>query len=354
MGSKSVKKQEILYNLNEHIKHNILLYDKKFYLQKIGIPQGSIISPLLCSFYFGYLEENVILPFLEKNPEPVATHTEGEIASSHRFLMLRFTDDFLFLTTSREKASRLLSRLKRGFRDFNFQMNEKKFSANFDDGHTLWTQPNKADIGTDGIQFVQWGGLLINSHTLEIQADYSRYLNNHLRSTLTVCWQGKPASHLKERLCNFLRPKCHAIFFDSNVNSAPIVRLNIYQVFVLCAMKFHCYVRDLSCYCKLKPRFYFNAIRRSLGYMKNLIKKRMRARYLPNIQPVLKLENDEVEWLGLVAYVRVLKRKQTMHKQLLASLNSQLLKHSISRSISPELCFAVDDCHSSVIWKMKY
>lgn len=88
--------------------------------------------------------------------------------------------------------------------------------------------------------------------------------------------------------------------------------------------------------------------------MKNLIKKRMVARYLPDIRPVLKLENDEVEWLGLVAYARVLKRKQTMHKQLLASISSQLLKNRISGSISPELSYAVDDRHSSVIWKVKY
>lgn len=88
--------------------------------------------------------------------------------------------------------------------------------------------------------------------------------------------------------------------------------------------------------------------------MKNLIRKRMRAQYLPNMHPILKLENDEVEWLGLVAYIRVLKRKQMMHKRLLASISSQLLKHRISGSISPELSYAVDDRHSSVIWKVKY
>ena len=94
----------------------------------------------------------------------------------------------------------------------------------------------------------------------------NRYLNNHLSSTLTVCWQGKPGVHLKEKLCVFLRPKCHPIFFDSNVNSEAVVRLNIYQIFLLCAMKFHCYIHDLSFICKLHKRYCSDIIQRSLRY----------------------------------------------------------------------------------------
>jgi hypothetical protein len=94
----------------------------------------------------------------------------------------------------------------------------------------------------------------------------NRYLNNHLRSTLTVCWQGKPGRHLKQKLCLFMRPKCHPIFFDSNINSAAVVRLNIYQAFLLCAMKFHCYICDLSYLCKLRTGFYLSIIGRSLRY----------------------------------------------------------------------------------------
>jgi telomerase reverse transcriptase len=94
----------------------------------------------------------------------------------------------------------------------------------------------------------------------------NRYLNNHLSSTLTVCWQGKPGRHLKRKLCGFMRPKCHPIFFDSNINSAAVVRLNIYQAFLLCAMKFHCYICDLSYLCKLSTGFYLSIIERSLRY----------------------------------------------------------------------------------------
>ena len=94
----------------------------------------------------------------------------------------------------------------------------------------------------------------------------NRYLNNHLSSTLTVSWQGKPGHHLRAKLCSFMRPKCHPIFFDSNINSAAVIRLNIYQAFLVCAMKFHCYVCDLSYICKLRAGFYLYIIERSLRY----------------------------------------------------------------------------------------
>lgn len=95
---------------------------------------------------------------------------------------------------------------------------------------------------------------------------YNRYWNDHLRSTLTVCWQGKPDLDLETKLQCFMRPKCHPIFFDSNINSADVVRLNIYQVFLLCAMKFHCYVSELSYVWKLNTSSYLKIIEKSLRY----------------------------------------------------------------------------------------
>ena len=94
----------------------------------------------------------------------------------------------------------------------------------------------------------------------------NRYLNNHLSSTLTVSWQSKPGRHLRAKLCSFMRSKCHPIFFDSNINSAAVIRLNIYQAFLVCAMKFHCYICDLSYICKLHAGFYLYIIERSLRY----------------------------------------------------------------------------------------
>lgn len=93
-----------------------------------------------------------------------------------------------------------------------------------------------------------------------------RYLSCHLRSTLTVCRQGKVGQNLKAKLKNYLMPKCYPIFYDSNINSPGVVRLNIYQAFLICAMKFICHLSNLSILPRFKAKFCMNAIETSLRY----------------------------------------------------------------------------------------
>ncbi|XP_022636924.1 telomerase reverse transcriptase isoform X2 [Vigna radiata var. radiata] len=360
---KLVKKKVLFSDLTEHVKHNVLQFNGKFYLQDVGIPQGGVLSSLLCSVYYGHLEKRVIFPFLEKTLESgcCKENNDGQNncpdkVSSSSYMLMRFLDDFLFISTSKKQADSFFSRLQRGFRGYNCYMNEKKFGANFDVEQISGSSLNRVYVGEDGASsFLRWSGLLINCSTMEIQADYTKYLANHLSSTLTVRWQGKPGINLKEKLCLFLRPKCHPIFFDSNINSAAVVRLNVFQVFLLCAMKFHCYIRDLSFICKFHKRYCSNIIEGSLRYMHLLIKKRMHSMTLnSDVQPILVLEKEEVEWLGLHAYIQVLKRKESRHKDLLAILRSRLLSHRMSGRVSPELKYAIDTKNSSLLWEIKY
>ncbi|KAH9771487.1 Telomerase reverse transcriptase [Citrus sinensis] len=364
--SRSVKKEKLFFILNEHVKRNLLQFDNKFYLQGIGIPQGSVVSSLLCSLYYGDMERNVLYPIIEKIRES-ATEVRSGSHSSERingdettssfpnYMLLRFIDDFLFISTSRKQAANFFSRLQRGFREYNCYMNEEKYGVNFDIGDKLGLSSNRVFVGHDGITFLRWSGLLINSSTLEVQGDYTRYLNSHLSSTLTVCWQGKPAKHLKSRLRGFMGPKCHPIFFDSNINSAAVVRLNMYQAFLLLAMKFHCYISNLSYICNLSATSYLKIIEGSFRYVHVLIKRRMASLSIgPNICPTFTLEKGEVEWLGLHAYVQILKRKQSRHRELVSLLRSKLLRHRITGVVSCELKYAVEASHSFLIWKIKY
>lgn len=186
-----MKKQELFFTLKEHVKYNVLQLDKKFYLQGVGIPQGSILSSLLCSLYFGHLERNVIFPFLEKTCESASKDIsrrhicrnvseqegrEDKFDSSPDYLLLRFIDDFLFISTSKKQAASFFSRLQRGFRNYNCFMNDDKFSVNFDIGHTSGIPSNRIYVGEDHISFLRWSGLLINCRTLEVQADYTKLI----------------------------------------------------------------------------------------------------------------------------------------------------------------------------------
>ena len=50
------QKQDILALLEEHITENIVKIGEDYYRQVVGIPQGSVLSAILCSFFYGDLE----------------------------------------------------------------------------------------------------------------------------------------------------------------------------------------------------------------------------------------------------------------------------------------------------------
>ncbi|CAL5400262.1 unnamed protein product [Camellia sinensis] len=300
--SRKIRKEELYFNLNEHVKQNVLQLDKKYYLQ-----------------------HNLLLDIYQRH------------------------DDYD--ASAEKQAARFFSRLQRGFREYNCYMNQEKCGLNFDIDQKSGITSNRVHMGDDGITFLRWCGLFINCCTLEVQADYTRYLNTHLSSTLTVCWQGKPGHHSKAKLCDHLRPKCHPIFYDSNINSAVVVRLNIYQAFLLCGMKFHCYVYDLSNICRLSAKSYIGIIEGSFS----LIKKRMHSMDVDStFRPIFQVEKGEVEWLGLVAYIQVLKRKQSRYKEVLSLLRSRLIAQAKAKCVSSILKDAVDDSRSPVMWKIMY
>lgn len=171
--------------LKEHLKNNVLKLGQCYYLQTVGIAQGSILSTLLCTLYYGHMENSIIFPYLSKNdhdrqilPDDVNGCAAPEAttdlsSSSSQYLLLRYVDDFLFLTTSKKQAISFFTRLWRGFYNYNCNMNKDKFCTNFDFGaHKL--DLKRLLVTSDDVSFLKWSGLLINCCSLEVQADYSR------------------------------------------------------------------------------------------------------------------------------------------------------------------------------------
>ncbi|CAN1344024.1 Telomerase reverse transcriptase [Linum perenne] len=363
---KKLSRFNLFRTLTDHLKFNILRMGDLFYLQDKGIPQGSIISSLLCSLYYGHLDRHVIFPHLDKTSQPNIKNASpvrqlsGSANAVDCYVLLRLIDDFLLITTSKNQAASFVSKLKRGFDEYNCYMNQDKYCLNFDTGRESQLQTKRICVSHDGTSFLPWSGLLLNSSTLDIQADYSRYLKNPLSSCLTINWEKGPSRHLKRKLRAFMRPKCHALFYDSNINSAPIVRLNVFQAFLLCAMKFHCYISEMSYICKLPTKCLLKIIEHTWRYthtLHKLIKRRMNsASSGSHPRPVLQLEKTEVVWLAIKAYIAVLKKKQSRHRDLLSMLRSKLSAHPLGNgeNVKPELKYAVDRSNSSLLWGIKY
>lgn len=163
------------------LKNNMLQMDNRFYVQIAGIPQGHRLSSLLCCFYYGHLERTLIYPFLKKASKDVSAkdcNREKELITPTSYKLLRFIDDYLFVSTSRDQATSFYHRLKQGFKDYNCFMNEKKFCINFEDEKESRCSSKRMYVGDNGVPFVRWTGLLINSRTFEVQVDYTRFASS--------------------------------------------------------------------------------------------------------------------------------------------------------------------------------
>lgn len=145
-------RSKLLSLLEDHVERNIIKIGKKFYRQKTGIPQGSVLSSLLCNYFYAELEREC-LGFLEKNES----------------IILRLVDDFLLITTNKDHARWFLQIMHDGVEQYGVEVNPDKSLANF-----------KAVI--NGQQVPQSGNLtafpycgnVIDTRTLEIAKDRDR------------------------------------------------------------------------------------------------------------------------------------------------------------------------------------
>ncbi|KAH0398581.1 hypothetical protein KCU89_g7089, partial [Aureobasidium melanogenum] len=149
----------ILALLREHIERNIVQIGKKFYRQTTGIPQGSVVSSLLCNFFYAELEQRV-LAFLQDDES----------------LLLRLIDDFLLITTNRDHATRFVQVMHRGLPEYGLRVKEDKSKVNFDvqvDGRVVSRLPAATNF--------PYCGNAINTVNLNITRDETRRQQNSRR-----------------------------------------------------------------------------------------------------------------------------------------------------------------------------
>lgn len=105
-------KESLIREITSFITQNIITFQNENYVQVKGLPQGSILSPILCSLYFQYLDEIFFNKIIQKG---------------HIF---RYVDDFLIFTPCLNEIIELIVKFK-SIANLGISMNIKKIESNF-------------------------------------------------------------------------------------------------------------------------------------------------------------------------------------------------------------------------------
>ncbi|OWP01965.1 telomerase reverse transcriptase [Marssonina coronariae] len=219
--------QEILSLLREHISHNLVKIGKKFYRQKSGIPQGSVVSSLLCNYFYADLE-SAHLGFLK----------EGQDAP--RNLLLRLVDDFLLITTDVEDARHFLEVMHQGVAEYGVRVNPEKTLVNFE--VCVGGKKVPRVLGGGGFPYC---GSWIDMQNLDISRDLARRGGMPLADSLTVEYSRVPGKAFQKKVLNTFKIQAHAMYLDTSFNSLATVRANLARAFSETAMKMYMYMRCL-------------------------------------------------------------------------------------------------------------
>ncbi|KAJ5492091.1 Telomere reverse transcriptase [Penicillium expansum] len=321
VDSKAQKEHDadgLLALLDEHVRHNLVKIGNKYFRQRNGIPQGSVLSSILCNFFYAELERK-ILGFIK--PE--------------NSLLLRLVDDFLLITPDAAVAMHFLEVMIRGQPAYGVQVNPAKSMTNFSaavDGILL---PR-----LEGTSLFPYCGSLIDTHTLEFHRDRDRILEGGesaaatLSNTLTVEASHLPGRTFHRKVLSSFRLQLHAMYIDDGHNSRAVVLANLYCSFITSAMKMYRYMKSLRGRAHPGPAIITQTIRDLISQTNGTIKARRAGNSESSFSCFV--QRCHLQYLASAAFRFVLKRKQTRYAVVLHWLDS-LIKDARPTSDSEAL-----------------
>lgn len=292
----AISKEQIMDQLREHLTSHMVVtkgrYGNRYLLQSTGIPQGSIISSLLCNFYYGDVECRLLdcrCGLTRSHAAMGGTCEQNDSAKgatnkSVIDLLARMVDDFLLVTTELVDLERFFLTMHRGDARLGVEINKDKTNSSadlkipVDDGSTDEIGI-KARVESD---FFSWCGMLFDTITGEVRIDYNRFVDGRGGDDLTVERVSHEGEQLLVQMKRFVRPRCIPILFDPFINTLTVQVVNFYQMMVYSAVKTVEYLRSLGN--ELAPRtpllsnphFLVCGIESTIDFGYNLIKGRLK------------------------------------------------------------------------------
>jgi telomerase reverse transcriptase len=302
VASRSHRTRALMALMTTHIQDNLVKMGKKFYRQKNGIPQGSVLSSTLCNYFYADLEQTH-LSFLQEDSDS---------------LLLRLIDDFLLITTSRSKAIRFVEIMQGGIADYGVTVNPAKTLVNFDMSISGRPVP-RLETG----QAFPYCGSLINPTTLSIWKNHETPSKGAVVfDSLTVEHTRSPGATFKRKLLNAFKIQSHLMFFDTSHNTLQSVLSSIFSAYVETANKTWAYARCLPRSKRPTAGLVIGAIKELMGVSYLLLAGKSRAARWPGYKCGVK--KTQMHWLGMVAFRMVLGRKQAGYKEVLAWLDEEV------------------------------
>ncbi|KAL0579065.1 Telomerase reverse transcriptase, partial [Marasmius crinis-equi] len=294
-------RDDLLDLLEQHIKENIVKIGSSYYRQTVGIPQGSTLSTILCSYFYGDMERQF-----------------EDFTSDPQSALLRNVDDYLFITTHKDKARAFVGMMYKGHPEYGCFISKGKTLTNFhyDEEIMNVTGPKERSF--------PWCGYLINMKDLSVSNDYTRYHGGHLRDSLTVDRGCKSGSEFRRKMLVLAKTRSHVIYNDMDLNSESAIFTNVYQNFLIAAMKMHCYLRHWDIKAKRNKGFIHETVKQMFSYCFVSIRNKTLNKVARENKASIALQKRDVIWLGTHAFHTVLSRKPTQYRTLLRSLSFEL------------------------------
>ncbi|POV94249.1 hypothetical protein PSTT_16952 [Puccinia striiformis] len=292
-----VDKQDLMNLLKEHITQNFVKIGAGRYQQKNGIPQGSIISPLLCSLFYADMDKERLS--FTKTPDSI---------------LVRLIDDFIYITTSKDDAKRFLKVMAEGSKEYGCYISMDKTLINFEYGGV------KQVVGNE----FPWCGQLINTKTLEFKAEIARFNGIHLSDTLTVDRTKTPGQLFCQKMYQSARVRIHVIYLDSKLNSMSTVLLNVYQALRIVAAKYVAHVTDWGADTVKGWKFFHGVIEKILVFFFACARKQVDQAYVRNVGGFCGIKLKSVIWLGRQAFKITLARKPHKFTPILKQIEADL------------------------------
>jgi telomerase reverse transcriptase len=228
---------------------------------------------------------------------------------------MRHTDDYLLITTDLGKAKDFVTVMNKGHPEYGCFLSKDKTLTSFDyDEQILNVVPPRQ-------QFFPWCGYAIQMTDLSVEVDYDRYMNIHLRNTLTIARGRSSGRTFLNKMLLLAKARSHIIYTDSRLNSAHTVYKNIYQNFLLTAMKMDAYVRDWE---GKRHRGTHKLVKDAIKQVSSYCFSAMRSKALNRIAQAnnrrFDVQKADVLWLGAHAFHKVFSRRPQKYTSLLRTL----------------------------------